>query len=130
MEFTLKITADENLLKAINSLTDAIGSVGVKNSRPKVAEINSGFESALAPVKKTGTLQIQEAPLEHKENPAKTDNAEKFTIEDIRALVIEVADKKGKATVKNIFSKFGVNKVSDITSDKYADVIAVLKEAL
>ena len=56
--------------------------------------------------------------------------ASQHTVDDIRAIAVNVAKTKGSKAVRNILNSFGFNKVSDITEDKFDTVYKLLEEEL
>ena len=56
--------------------------------------------------------------------------ASQHTVDDIRAIAVNVAKAKGGKAVRNILNSFGFNKVSDITEDKFDTVYKLLEEEL
>lgn len=56
--------------------------------------------------------------------------ASQHTVDDIRAIAVNVAKTKGSKAVRNILNSFGFNKVSEITEDKFDAVYKLLEEEL
>lgn len=55
-------------------------------------------------------------------NPKK-EKVKTYTLEDVRAVLAEKSQNGLTAEVKNLISKFGGNKLSDINPENYAEVI-------
>lgn len=54
----------------------------------------------------------------------------KTTIEDVRKGLIELKDAKGSEAAKAILTEFAASKTSDLSEDKYAEVVARIVEEL
>lgn len=81
---------------------------------------------------------IKEAPepkTDAKDSKTETPKADlppeiKATIEDVRKGLIELKEAKGSEAAKAILAEFAASKTSDLSEDKYAEVVARIVEEL
>lgn len=77
--------------------------------------------------------QIAEQPSQEittNENAEVVDNAPTYTLEDVRAEFAKVGKKLGAAAAKKILGDFGVNKVTELAAEQYADAITAAKAVM
>lgn len=53
--------------------------------------------------------------------------AKPVTLEDVRAALTDLTSAKGAATTKQLLAEYGVKKLSEIATDKYATLLADAK---
>lgn len=148
------ITAPD-LSDAINRLADVMGSPKVSQPEadqrqlsfnfdaPGVAEEQKKVDAALEKLEERRAKEKANSkkdekpdtePEETEEAPASVtdeaneDNAETYTIEDVRAAIAEVSKKKGREAAKDILTELGVKSVSNLKPDQYADAMRLAKE--
>lgn len=91
-------------------------------------------EKSTAPItQQKQEKQIAEQPSQEtttNENAEVVDNAPTYTLEDVRAEFAKVGKKLGAAAAKKILGDFGVNKVTELAAEQYADAITAAKAVM
>lgn len=91
-------------------------------------------EKSTAPItQQKQEKQIAEQPSQEtttNENAEVVDNAPTYTLEDVRAEFAKVGKKLGAAAAKKILGNFGVNKVTELAAEQYADAITAAKAVM
>ena len=95
---------------------------------------NKKVEKSTAPItQQKQEKQIAEQPSQEtttNENAEVVDNAPTYTLEDVRAEFAKVGKKLGAAAAKKILGDFGVNKVTELAAEQYADAITAAKAVM
>ncbi len=80
------------------------------------------------PAKKTAAKDKKAAA--PKEEPAEEkDDAPEITLTDVRAVALKLSKAGKQKLLKEIFAKYGAEKLSDIAAEHYADLMADLEAA-
>ena len=66
---------------------------------------------------------VEGAPAEETPQP----KAKKVTLEDVRAALTDLTSAKGAATTKQLLAEYGVKKLSEISDNKFASLLADAK---
>lgn len=132
-EFTVRIEAPE-LAKAITNLASALSILCVT-----VEEQGTRKPENTAPVssKKPGTVSAESgekpvaATAENRETAVRAEvpTGQKHTIEEVRAAFSEYARSKGKDKAKELLSKYGAAKVTELKAEDYEAAIRDIKES-
>lgn len=112
-------------------------------NHPDVVDVLKGLANQLSGKKvensthpitqKTQEKQVAEQPSQEtitNENVEVTENAPTYTLEDVRAEFAKVGKKLGAAAAKKILGDFGVNKVTELAAEQYADAITAAKAVM
>jgi len=143
MNITLNIVCPK-LCEAINNMAGAmIGNADQQPATPhtrksrvaKIAEVAEPTESTEstesteitpdpvadpAPIVTKPTTGIVQAAAE---STATTEKASVFTLEDVRAKLIELSTAGHKDEIKAMFAKFGAKKLTEVPADKFAELM-------
>lgn len=91
-------------------------------------------EKSTAPItQQKQEKQVVEQPSQEtiaNENAEVAENAPTYTLEDVRAEFAKVGKKLGAAAAKKILGDFGVNKVTELAIEQYADAIIAAKAVM
>lgn len=121
MDITIKINAPE-LSAAISALAYAIDEFNRNNKgADKVTAPNN---PAVAAVTETAQEETK-APTTTEEKPAETKPA--ITFEQVRARLAPISQSGKQAQLKELLSKFGASKLSDVAPDKYESFLAAVE---
>lgn len=132
MEINVNIKADENLTQAIIKFSDALELIakrGIGNvlyNNDLVEQIakevkNEVSNNDVAPVEETTNNQVEtEAP-----NKPET---KVIKLEDVRSKLAALSKAGKKTEVKNLLNSFGVQKLTDVPSDKYEELLEKAEE--
>lgn len=134
MEITVKLTADESLLKVIYGLSDSILAastiVNLKSDNVnanKVSEsIENDFDGEISEYNEN--LAEQEATEDAQEDVQEEADEPKFTLEEVRAAFGNLAKKKGNQAAKALLAEYDVTKVTDLSKNAYNSVMAKIEE--
>ena len=94
-----------------------------------VAEAMVKYMAATAPgatvaeVKEPATLEMPKLRRKAEPTPA-LEEAAPITLEDVRGVLAKLSQNGKADAVKVLIAKFGAKKLTDITADKYADLMA------
>ena len=89
-------------------------------------DLDSGKDKK--PAKKTAAKDKKAAA--PKEEPAEEkDDAPEITLTDVRAVALKLSKAGKQKLLKEIFAKYGAEKLSDIAAEHYADLMADLEAA-
>ena len=119
-EFTIRIEAPE-LAKAITNLAIALCATIENNETEK----SGAYEKSSAPEKTSSQIPVStpQKPSEAEEQPRPN-----HTIEEVRAAFSEYARSKGKDKAKQLLSKYGAAKVTELKADCYDAAIRDIRE--
>ena len=91
-------------------------------------------ENSTAPItQQKQEKQVAEQPSQEtitNENTEIAENVPIYTLEDVRAEFAKVGKKLGAAAAKKILGDFGVNKVTELAIEQYADAITAAKAVM
>ena len=91
-------------------------------------------EKSTAPItQQKQEKQVAEQPSQEtitNENAEIAENVPIYTLEDVRAEFAKVGKKLGAAAAKKILGDFGVNKVTELAIEQYADAITAAKAVM
>lgn len=125
MDVQIKITADDKALEFSRNLSNFYANLVV-----------SGFvadqkKETITKVDKTVDVEKEEEPDRPWEtiepDPIKVDEApkkepaKKYTTEEIRAAGADYIKRKGKPAFKVLLTQYGINKLTELPEEKYAD---------
>jgi len=121
MNFTLTITASNELLEAIQLLT---GLMGPRPNAPKELTLEQSAQPVTARTRKTKEVaepSVSPEPIQVVEEPQPeiAESNEPVTIETVRAAVQTKAQSGKRDHVKTLLTKFSVARVTDLPAEKY-----------
>jgi hypothetical protein len=114
IKIEVNVNGTEPLVKALNALTDAIGKTNQQGTASK--EIQKSSDAVEEAVSKTATKE--------KEETSKT----AVSLEEVRAKLAALTQSGKQAEVKALIKKHGGKKLSDISADKYPDLLKDAEE--
>lgn len=125
MEFTIKIEAPE-LVEAIKTLAVAISTKNLE----AVTNIVEGEKTVEeTPKKKNRAPKVEAASPTEPEPEAETpEEPESISLETVRAKLAELSKDGKAAQVKELISKFGCEKLTEIPESKYPDLMKAAEE--
>lgn len=128
-QITLTLDLTPETLEVLKLLTSApndktdIAEVKPEPSAPDTAE--SGEDKKTA---KRTTAKDKKAAA--KDSSAKAENeAPAISLTDVRVVALKLSKAGKQAQLKEIFAKYGATKLSDISAERYGDLMADLEEA-
>lgn len=104
MEIKINIQAT-GLEKAINNLATALGG------------------APMGQVKVQTEKQIEKTQGDVENNSKETSKETELKLEDVRVKLAEISQKGKQKEIKELIKSFGVGKLSDIPSEKYAELL-------
>lgn len=120
-EFTIRIEAPE-LARAITNLASALGILCVTvEEQGTLKPENTAYGSS----EKPGTVSAESGETSVK---AKVPPEQEHTIEEVRAAFSEYAKSKGKDKAKELLSKYGAAKVTELKAEDYGAAIRDIRE--
>ena len=129
MTFDLTPETLEILKLLAGSSTDKTEKTGKATPEPEQLsfdDLESGKDKK--PTKKTAAKDKKAAT--PKEEPAEEkDDAPEITLTDVRAVALKLSKAGKQKLLKEIFAKYDAEKLSDIASEHYADLMADLEAA-
>lgn len=129
MTFDLTPETLEILKLLAGSSTDKTEKTGKATPEPEQLsfdDLESGKDKK--PTKKTAAKDKKAAA--PKEEPAEEkDDAPEITLTDVRAVALKLSKAGKQKLLKEIFAKYDAEKLSDIASEHYADLMADLEAA-
>lgn len=129
MTFDLTPETLEILKLLAGSSTDKTEKTGKATPEPEQLsfdDLESGKDKK--PAKKTAAKDKKAAA--PKEEPAEEkDDAPEITLTDVRAVALKLSKAGKQKLLKEIFAKYDAEKLSDIASEHYADLMADLEAA-
>lgn len=106
--------------------TEKTGKAAPEPKQLSFDDLDSGKDKK--PAKKTATKDKKAAT--PKEEPAEEkDDAPEITLTDVRAVALKLSKAGKQKLLKEIFAKYGAEKLSDIAAEHYADLMADLEAA-
>jgi O-methyltransferase involved in polyketide biosynthesis len=114
---TITIQAPE-LVEAMQALTVALQSGTVKPAA--VEQVIEKLEAEAKPKKAKADKPVPASDPVAEESKAQTN----ITLDDVRIALGNLSQAGKQAEVKTLIASFGATKLSEITSDKYADLMA------
>ena len=120
-QITLTLDLTPETLEILNLLINGIdGKTEEKPAKNKTSKTKKSAETKEA---------VEETPKD--DVPWAEDEAEPRKIEmaDVRAIALKLSKAKKQAELKKIFAKYGATKLSDITEEKYPELMADLEAA-
>jgi|GEM_PF-5012696 len=110
---------------------------GLKEELKGLINVLQQGEESVAPAKavekkkkeKVAATKVKEIEVDEDEENEEEAESE-ITLEEIRAKAKELAEEKGKATVKKLLTKFKVAKVTELPESKYASFHETLEDLL
>ena len=132
MEINVNIKADENLTQAIIKFSDALELIakrGIGNvlyNNDLVEQIakevkNEVSNNDVAPVEETTNNQVETEASNKPETKV-------IKLEDVRSKLAALSKAGKKTEVKNLLNSFGVQKLTDVPSDKYEELLEKAEE--
>ena len=103
--------------------------VKIKFESPEIMNALLALAEALPQIKLGNTVpikEVKEAKEETKEAELKTEEIKKLTLEDVREKLALLSQSGKQAAVKELITKFGAKKLTDIDPARYEEL---LKEA-
>lgn len=129
MTFDLTPETLEVLKLLAGASTDKTEKTGKATPEPEQLsfdDLDSGKDKK--PAKKTTAKDKK--PAAPKEEPAEEkDDAPEITLTDVRAVALKLSKAGKQKLLKEIFAKYGAEKLSDISVEHYADLMADLEAA-
>ena len=114
------------LTGASTDKTEKIGKAAPEPEQLTFDDLDSGKDKK--PAKKTAAKDKKAAA--PKEEPAEEkDDAPEITLTDVRAVALKLSKAGKQKLLKEIFAKYGAEKLSDIAAEHYADLMADLEAA-
>ncbi len=128
MRINITITQEDilNNLDIITGIREL--AIRIKDANESYKEVKKNSFELENEKNKTESNDKKSDSNEHEK--VKTQESSQYTIDDIRAIAVNVAKNKGSKAVRNALNSFGFNKVSDITEDKFDSVYKLLEEEL
>lgn len=117
-----KVTTGDAVLEAKQLTFDALDTG--KDKAPAKKSTRKDKTAAApkeTPVEPTEPEEIPEAETE--------DEAPAVSLTDVRAVALKLSKAGKQTTLKKIFAKYGASKLSDISAEHYADLLADLEDA-
>ena len=122
MNINISITAPE-LIEAMNRLADALQAGQVKPAQ--VEQVVEKLQEEAKPRKPKADKPAPEPVQEVKEEPAAEPVADvNITLDDIRIKLGNLSQAGKQDEVKKLIAAFGATRLSEISTDKYADLMA------
>lgn len=131
MEITIKLTADGELLKALQSISSGITAICQRT--PKERECGEAPKRHETPVKedKAESKRVDSRGTDVKANAvtAETNTAgsSKIEIVEVRKALKELADAKGKEVSMCVLEEFGVKKLTELSPENYGKAMELVK---
>lgn len=114
------------LTGASTDKTEKTGKAAPEPEQLTFDDLDSGKDKK--PAKKTAAKDKKAAA--PKEEPAEEkDDAPEITLTDVRAVALKLSKAGKQKLLKEIFAKYGAEKLSDIAAEHYADLMADLEAA-
>lgn len=113
------------LAGASTDKTEKTGKAAPEPEQLSFDDLNSGKDKK--PAKKTATKDKKAAA--PKEDAEEKDDAPEITLTDVRAVALKLSKAGKQKLLKEIFAKYGAEKLSDIAAEHYADLMADLEAA-
>lgn len=118
-EVTIRLEADEALLKAINDLTHAMKLFSATGN--VLAEVAAGSkEKQPAPQQEPEAISDNTTPPEEKHAKSQPE----VTLETVRTKLAALSQSGKQAEVKALIQQFGANKLTEIPAEKYPELLA------
>lgn len=114
------------LAGASTDKTEKAGKAAPEPEQLSFDDLDSGKDKKSA--KKT-TAKDKKAATPKEELAEEKDDAPEITLTDVRAVALKLSKAGKQKLLKEIFAKYGAEKLSDIAAEHYADLMADLEAA-
>ncbi len=104
--------------------------LAINQASTSSAEVKTPAKTEVKKTDAKKTEPAKEAPLENPELAGEDVAKTEVTYEQVRAAVLDVAKKKSRTEAEAVLSRFGVDQISKIKPESYADVLAFAKDVL
>ena len=131
MEITIKLTADGELLKALQSISSGIMAICQRTAKERECiELHKEHETPDREDKAAGK-QADSRGTDVKANAvtaeANTAGSSKIEIVEVRKALKELADAKGKEVSMGVLEGFGVKKLTELSPENYGKAMELVK---
>ena len=119
----LKISIDVNIKMTpeVENIVRAVSAV-LFSAKPETKEVSDqNKDKKTEKVEKVESAAVKEIAAAEEEPP--TDEVKTYTLEEVRAKLASISQAGKSAEVKQLIAAFGVNKLTDIPVEKYAELM-------
>lgn len=133
MDINLKITADDKALEFSRNLSNFYANLVVSGfvadeKKETITKVNKTAEVEIPEEPDRPWETIEPDPIKMDEAP-KEEPAKKYTTEEIRAAGADYIKRKGKPAFKVLLTQYGINKLTELPEEKYADFMEDVNNA-
>lgn len=122
----LKLLTPEAKVTTVDTVPETEQSASDTGKDKKTAKKSAGKDKKAAAPKEEPTEPDETTEVPEAEDE---DEAPVVSLTDVRAVALKLSKAGKQTTLKKIFAKYGASKLSDISAEHYADLLADLEDA-
>jgi hypothetical protein len=134
-QLTLTLDLSHETVDALHALVDRLSGTNKPETTKQEFDAIEEQEDKIIPSKKTGARNTKgvkdtkdEKASTASEEKESSENPPKISLTDVRAVALLLSKAGKQSVLKEIFAKYGAEKLSDISEDNYAELLADLEE--